>query len=80
MIWKTVICLDTKSKNYFEEEVVHCCDCKYRPLGVNNRYVYAPEDKDGKYMDKCPWLCEDCFYSEIPPDNFYCAYGERKDD
>lgn len=67
----------------FEEnivEVVRCRDCKYRPVGVNNRYVHAPEDKDGKYMDICPWLCEDCFYSEVPPDNFYCAYGERKDD
>ena len=68
----------------FEEnivEVVRCRDCKYRPVGVNNRYVHAPEDKDGnKYSDICPWLCEDCFYSEIPPDDFYCAYGERKDD
>ena len=67
----------------FEEnivEVVCCRDCKYRPIGVNNRYVHAPEDKDGNYMDICPWLCEDCFYSEIPPDNFYCAYGKRKDD
>lgn len=63
----------------FEEnivEVVRCRDCKYRPVGVNNRYVHAPEDN----MDICPWLCEDCFYSEIPPDDFYCAYGERKDD
>ena len=68
----------------FEEnivEVVRCRDCKYRPVGVNNRYVHAPEDKDGnEYSDICPWLCEDCFYSEIPPDDFYCAYGERKDD
>ena len=68
----------------FEEnivEVVRCRDCKYRPVGVNNRYVHAPEDKDGnKYSDICPWLCEDCYYSEIPPDDFYCAYGERKDD
>lgn len=30
---------------------------------------------------KCPWICaEDEYYTMMPPDDFFCAYGEVKDE
>lgn len=57
-------------------DVVHCKKCIHRPCIVNKNdlYVYGPNYDD----ETCPCLCGDSFYSYIPDDNFYCAYGERR--
>lgn len=63
--------------------IVHCEDCKHRPVRGENKWanVCAPRVMDEQHRtveDKtCPFLCDDPFYSEIPPDDFFCAYGER---
>ena len=56
--------------------VVRCKDCKHRPI--------MPKDHtdgfDLKFPDnKCPCQCEDGWYSWYPEDNWFCAYGERKE-
>lgn len=57
-------------------KVVRCRDCIHRPVEVNDWYSAAPPDDND---ETCPCLCEeDPYYSWIPGDNFYCAYGERK--
>lgn len=49
-------------------DIVHCKDCKHNPKKTQN------------FMDgKCPFCCEDVWYSSTPSDDFYCAYGERID-
>lgn len=56
-------------------DVVRCKDCKHRPYpteeGKNIGFsVTAPDDD-------CPFVCCDGWYTRIPEDDFYCAYGER---
>lgn len=48
------------------EPVVYCLECKYAHLTY---------DKKCKICDKFPELEEPYF-----PRNFYCGYGERKED
>ncbi len=66
--------------------IVRCKDCKHRPLRGENKWanVFGPEVPASDYAqhatvedETCPWLCDDEFYSEMPPDDFFCAYGER---
>ena len=60
----------------YGQEIVRCKDCKHRPI--------MPKDHtdgfDLKFPDnKCPCQCEDGWYSWYPEDNWFCAYGERKE-
>lgn len=51
-------------------EIVHCRECKYAHM-TDNGYC--------KYCDQ--WTDEDGVLIEVYHDkNFYCGYGERKDD
>ena len=59
--------------------IITCKECKHRPLYNDDKEgpeIIPPEDKDGWTNDTCPFLCGDTWYSKMPPDNFYCAYGE----
>lgn len=54
-------------------EVVRCRDCIHRPSGTGvNHDVKFPDDE-------CPCKCPDTWYSWMPPDDWYCADGKRKD-
>lgn len=55
-----------------KSEVVKCKDCKHRPQKYPSGFV----DGDGP----CPCICDDCFYSWYPDDNWFCADGERGED
>lgn len=65
--------------------LIRCKDCKHRPRRANKWVnVYGPKVPASDYAqhvmvedETCPFLCDDPFYSEIPPDDFFCAYGER---
>lgn len=50
------------------ESLVRCKDCKHNP-----KYT-----KDFQY-GKCVYTCDDDWYACEPMDDFFCAYGERKD-
>ena len=60
--------------------IVRCKDCKHKPyrsVGRNGKPIItcsSPND------ETCPFLCDDPYYDKIPPDDFFCAYGETKDD
>lgn len=61
-------------------DIIFCKECKHRP---------AKEDVDGEDFgfniiapegsSRCPCLVEDGWYSWMPKDNFFCGYGERKE-
>lgn len=55
------------------EPVVQCRECIHRPsvTGVTH-YVHFPDDV-------CPYQCDDTWYSRMPPNDWYCADGKRKD-
>ena len=56
--------------------VVRCKDCKHRPIKPNDyENGFDLEFPDGK----CPCQCDDGWYSWYPPDDWFCAEGERKD-
>ena len=57
-------------------DVVRCKDCKYAPKG--DGHGFAPE---WPYQElyKCPFMCEDGWYSRKPSKNFFCANGERRE-
>lgn len=59
-----------------EPGIVRCRDCKHRPLEKDDPNFWEWFGKDCK----CPWFCADTFYMCVPPEDFFCAYGERKDD
>lgn len=55
-------------------EVVRCKDCKHKPSGTGVNH-------DIEFLDEiCPCQCEDYWYSWMPQDNFFCAWGERRED
>ena len=79
----------TTPKDLRELMIVRCKDCKHKPERGENKWanVYGPKVPSSDYAqhmmvedEMCPFLCDDPFYSEIPPDDFFCAYGEAKDD
>ncbi len=64
-------------------EIVTCRECKHKPI------KYDPEGDDfgfnlvspNGYDNLCPCLnTDDGFYSYMPEDNFFCAFGERRAD
>ena len=65
-------------------EVVRCKDCVNRPSKIrndkeSNGFNLTAREKDF-FEYYCPFMCEDGWYSTIPPDDFYCKNGERKTD
>ena len=57
--------------------VVRCKDCKHYPF-IPEGETY--EDGFSIVSDEiCPCICDDGWYSWIPPENHYCSYGERKE-
>lgn len=58
-------------------EVVRCQECIHRPKRLEEY-----EDGDGFGLEfpdeRCPCHCEDGWYSWMPPDDWFCANGERK--
>ena len=61
-------------------ELIQCKDCINRPIkenpsGADYGFNIKPSDSD-RY---CPCVNEDDgWYSWMPDDNYYCAYGIRK--
>lgn len=54
--------------------IVRCKDCKHRPIEVGEYEPY--EAPKGDLI--CPFICaDDEHYNEMPPDDFFCAYGEK---
>ena len=57
------------------KELVLCKNCKHRPTETDD------EDMEYEFPDeKCPCQCEDCWYSWMPKDDWFCAEGERKEE
>ena len=54
---------------------VRCKDCKHRPLEKDDPNFWEWYGKDWK----CPWFCDDTYYMGVPPENFFCAHGERSE-
>ena len=60
-------------------EVVRCRDCCYAPTGTDN----GEEQGFGlewpyKEEYKCPYFCDDGWYSRKPKSDFFCSNGKRK--
>ena len=53
--------------------LIRCKNCKHKPLEKDdpNFWKWYGEDHI------CPWFCADTYYITIPPDDFFCAYGEN---
>ena len=73
--WNEKICERKDRPEYCPlKEIVRCKDCKHRPTkpdGYENGFDL--EFPDGK----CPCQCDDGWYSWYPPDDWFCADGER---
>lgn len=65
-------------------EVVLCKNCVHRPFVVPAKYNSRGQCEKYSYIDAiddiCPYICDDAWYNNVPEDNFFCAYGERKGD
>lgn len=62
-------------------EIIRCKECKHRPIkedaeGADYGFNISAPNGD----ERCPCLVEDGWYSWIPEDDFYCAYGKREDE
>lgn len=57
--------------------VVRCKDCKYRPTDTGS-HGYG-QDLEFANDYKCPCQCDDCWYSWMPEDDWFCANGERRE-
>ena len=63
-------------------DIVFCKECVHRPKTDRRKmlWIQAPYLEDGSIDRTCPFLCEDPFYNELPPeDHFFCAFGKRKE-
>ena len=55
--------------------VVPCKFCIHKGHLEDGRIVWPKID--GIYTDyKCPFKCDDSYFDRLPPDDFYCGYGE----
>lgn len=59
--------------------VIRCKDCKYKPTAPDGITYGLQVEFPDKWANRCPCLCEDGWYSWVPDDNFFCAYGAKKD-
>ena len=53
--------------------LVFCENCVHR--GTTTEGVFGIRWPD----EICPFNCDDPFYSWLPDDDFFCAYGKEKD-
>ena len=61
-------------------EVVRCKDCKYRgTLELHGTEACGYSTVDYDKDSKCPCRTDDPFYSWYPDDDWFCAYGEKKE-
>lgn len=60
------------------QPIVRCKDCVYRPYyePSNSRSVSDLVFPD---FNPCPCRVEDAWYSWMPDDDWFCAYGKRMD-
>ena len=81
--------MDAKSETILELDiedvvpVVRCRECKYAPSGADGADGFDlewPKDKSGYDDNRCPLKCSDPWYSKKPKPDFFCAYGEKKED
>ena len=59
-------------------DIVRCRDCKHRGfIEKDSRGVEWVEYPEGSH---CPYQCyDDDYYNRLSEDDFFCAYGERKE-
>lgn len=60
--------------------VVRCKDCKYKPTAPDGITYGLQVEFPDKWANRCPCLCEDGWYSWVPDDDFFCAYGVKEGD
>lgn len=60
--------------------VVRCKDCKYKPTAPDGITYGLQVEFPDKWSNLCPCLCEDGWYSWVSDDNFFCAYGAKRED
>ncbi len=69
--------------------LIRCKDCKHKPYLAKRKFdgveaIFRPLKENPEYEGEedmtCPFLCDDCYYDRVPLDDFFCAYGEAKDD
>ena len=58
-------------------EIIYCKDCVHRPY-IEDEKVKEPKDINGYTDYTCPLCCDDSYYSRMPADDFFCAYGKKK--
>ena len=77
--WSAVEDLMAEVERRFElVKVVRCRDCKHRPIRVDGEVL--PRKVNGYADEVCPFICTDYYYNRKPDDDFFCKWGERKDD
>ena len=57
--------------------VVRCKECIHRGKPIETDYGVDVEFSE---YSKCPFYCEDPWYSQRMEDDFYCPRGERRSD
>lgn len=66
------------------ERFVTCKYCKNRPFKIHEDREPNGFNLDARMIDNfsyyCPFMCEDGWYSTMPPDDFYCKNGEWRED
>ena len=64
--------------------VVRCKDCINKPFKIHNDRESNGFNLDARMINDfeyyCPFMCEDGWYSVMPPDDFYCKNGEPRRD
>lgn len=61
-------------------ELVRCKDCKHRPVFGPNRDEHWDDLRFPNDLENpCPARCEDDAYAWMPDDDFFCGYGERRE-
>lgn len=71
------------------QELIRCKDCKHRPYMAKRKHdgrldIYRPLAENPEYEGQedmtCPFLCYDSYYDRMPDDDFFCAYGEARNE
>lgn len=62
------------------KKLIRCKECKHRPKMSRRHFEdHRAEHEFIEFPDyKCPCRCDDPWYSYVPLDDFFCAYGETE--
>ena len=75
---KAVIKLDVPEWQIGQDATIYFPDTMVKKSKCEEDHIVMCKDCIKRNKQGCPLVCDDSWYTKTPPDDFFCAFGERK--